>query len=156
MYKREKVYPRKEKIPVDATLMVIEFMSAAVGALILGGILLLITAIMGGNWANEFQFGWLRGYEATGIIGWFIGIVVGSTIGAYGVNRKTHHIGSWQQTAAGAIAGILPAFIYFFNSFNGTWVLLLCILSPLGATIGCNLNRTPEEVLQRKRERTQK
>ncbi len=45
--------------------------------LILGMVGMLIGALIGGNFATSFQFNGVRGYEATGQVGFIIGISLG-------------------------------------------------------------------------------
>ena len=47
---------------------------------ILGMLGMLIGALIGGNFATEFQFNGVRGYEATGQVGFIIGAALGAMI----------------------------------------------------------------------------
>ena len=52
--------------------------------LIIGALVgLIIEAIIGGNYMTEFEFGCVRGYEATGRIGAFIGVAVGALLSIF-------------------------------------------------------------------------
>ena len=55
----------------------------------------LVGAWFGGNYAEEFQFNGVRGYEATGQIGLLCGVVVLILLGAYfwakGKNNKLNN-----------------------------------------------------------------
>jgi membrane protease YdiL (CAAX protease family) len=46
-------------------------------ALVLGILGLLVGALIGGNFAEEFTFNRVRGYEATGQIGFLLGAAIG-------------------------------------------------------------------------------
>ncbi len=47
-----------------------------------GALLLLVGAIIGGNFATRFELFGLRGYEATGLIGLFVGVAAGAALAA--------------------------------------------------------------------------
>ena len=48
---------------------------------------LVVGVTYGGNYATDFEFNGLRGYEATGQIGAVFGFVAGGSLGAYLVAR---------------------------------------------------------------------
>jgi len=52
-----------------------------IGGLVFGSIGLSVGAWFGGNFASEFVFNGVRGYEATGQIGFILFALVGSIIG---------------------------------------------------------------------------
>lgn len=54
---------------------------AAAAGLILG-------ALIGGNFAQQFQFNGVQGYEATGQLGFFLGLLGGLLLGALLVFKK--------------------------------------------------------------------
>ena len=56
------------------------FFLAVVGTLVLGILGLVIASTWGGNYAVDFVAFDLRGYEATGVIGASIGLVVGAVL----------------------------------------------------------------------------
>ena len=61
---------------------------ASIGGMALGAILgLFFGAFLGGNFATDFQLFGLRGYEATGILGLGIGLMLGALIGARWARR---------------------------------------------------------------------
>ena len=51
-------------------VIVIGFISGVIG--------LIIGALIGGNYAEQFVFNGVRGYEATGQIGFILGVLIGS------------------------------------------------------------------------------
>ena len=58
---------------------------AAVIGLISGVVGLLAGMLIGGNYAEQFVFNGVRGYEATGQIGLLVGAVTGWLIGVWGL-----------------------------------------------------------------------
>ena len=46
-------------------------------ALVFGAIGMIIGALLGGNYAEQFTFNGVQGYEATGQIGFILGISIG-------------------------------------------------------------------------------
>jgi len=69
---------------------------AAAGAGAVGGFL--IGATYGGQYAPQFEFAGLTGYEATGLIGELVGLVVVGLSTFYLVRRLTR---AWIQPAIG-------------------------------------------------------
>ncbi|MBI5294471.1 MAG: LPXTG cell wall anchor domain-containing protein [Chloroflexi bacterium] len=57
-------------------------------ALVLGVIGLLIAMYIGGNYAEDFVFNGVRGYEATGQIGFIIGGIIGLVTGWWFLLRR--------------------------------------------------------------------
>jgi uncharacterized membrane protein YeaQ/YmgE (transglycosylase-associated protein family) len=49
---------------------------------------MLIGALIGGNFATEFQFNGVRGYEATGQVGFIIGAALGAMISSKRMKNK--------------------------------------------------------------------
>jgi hypothetical protein len=49
---------------------------------------MLIAAWFGGNYAESFQFAGVRGYEATGLVGFIIGTAIGIFLSEYFWRRK--------------------------------------------------------------------
>lgn len=62
---------------VKRIIIVISFI---IVTFILGIICLLIGMNIGGNFFTDFEFMGSRGYEATGTIGFFIGIIIGTLL----------------------------------------------------------------------------
>lgn len=55
---------------------------------------LFIGAMYGGNYATQFMFNGVQGYEATGLVGMYIGAVVGLALGWwFPFKRKKLHQG---------------------------------------------------------------
>ena len=50
-------------------------------ALVFGAIGMIIGALLGGNYAEQFVFNGVQGYEATGQIGFILGISIGLILG---------------------------------------------------------------------------
>ena len=50
-------------------------------ALVFGTIGMIIGALLGGNYAEQFIFNGVQGYEATGQIGFILGISIGLILG---------------------------------------------------------------------------
>ena len=48
------------------------------GALLGAIVLFVVGGIIGGNFATDFELAGLRGYEATGVLGIFVGVVTGA------------------------------------------------------------------------------
>ena len=61
--------------------------------LILGMVGMLIGALIGGNYATEFQFNGVRGYEATGQLGFVIGAAIGVLVSWFRLCKK--HASNW-------------------------------------------------------------
>jgi len=57
--------------------------------LISGGVGLIIGALIGGNYAEQFVFNGVQGYEATGQIGFILGVLIGFISGWWFLLRKT-------------------------------------------------------------------
>jgi hypothetical protein len=65
-----------------------KLVAALAGALVGGVALFVIGAFFGGNLATDFTLAGLRGYEATGIVGLFLGVVGGGALGAQLVRKR--------------------------------------------------------------------
>jgi hypothetical protein len=57
--------------------------------LVASGIGLIIGALFGGNYAQQFVFNGVRGYEATGQLGLILGALIGLISGWWFLFRKT-------------------------------------------------------------------
>lgn len=64
-------------------------LAAILGAVVGGVLLFVLGAFLGGNYANSFEFAGLRGYEATGILGLFVGLIGGGALGAGIAKRRS-------------------------------------------------------------------
>lgn len=62
--------------------------SLIASGLVIGVFCMLIGAWFGGNYAESFQFVGVRGYEATGQIGFIIGAILGIILSEYFWRRK--------------------------------------------------------------------
>jgi len=60
------------------------------GGIVVALIGLIVGATYGGNYATDFEFNGVRGYEATGQIGAVIGFIAGCPLCAYLVARLTN------------------------------------------------------------------
>jgi hypothetical protein len=70
-------YPsHKEILPMRKT--VLRFLAVIVIGFISGVIGLISGALIGGNYAEQFVFNGVQGYEATGQIGFILGALIGS------------------------------------------------------------------------------
>ena len=58
------------------------------GGLILGMVGMLIGALIGGNYATGFQFNGVRGYEATGQLGFMTGAAIGVLLSWFRLCKK--------------------------------------------------------------------
>ncbi len=56
---------------------VLRIFAVIVIALVFGAIGMIISALIGGNYAEQFVFNGVQGYEATGQIGFILGISIG-------------------------------------------------------------------------------
>jgi LPXTG-motif cell wall-anchored protein len=63
------------------------FLTLVIG-FVLGVIGLLIAMYIGGNYAEDFVFNGVRGYEATGQIGFIVGGAIGLIIGSWFLLRR--------------------------------------------------------------------
>jgi hypothetical protein len=64
-------------------------LAALIGGIAVAVLGLIVGATYGGNYATDFEFSGLRGYEATGLIGAVLGFVCGAALGSYLVDRLT-------------------------------------------------------------------
>ena len=60
---------------------VLRIFAVIVIALVFGAIGMIIGALIGGNYAEQFVFNGVQGYEATGQIGFILGISIGLILG---------------------------------------------------------------------------
>ena len=60
---------------------VLRIFAVIVIALVFGAIGMIIGALLGGNYAEQFIFNGVQGYEATGQIGFILGISIGLILG---------------------------------------------------------------------------
>ena len=67
---------------------IIGVLATVIIAMFLG---LLVGAWFGGNYAEDFQFNGVRGYEATGQVGLLCGVFVLLLLGAYYWARERNH-----------------------------------------------------------------
>jgi hypothetical protein len=67
-------------------LVIVAGLLGGIAVAILG---LIVGAAYGGNYASQFEFNGVRGYEATGQIGAIVGFVSGGTLCSYLVGRLT-------------------------------------------------------------------
>ncbi len=58
-------------------------LTGLIGAIVLAVVGMIIGACYGGNYATDFEFNDLRGYEATGHIGGIFGLIIGGAFGAW-------------------------------------------------------------------------
>ena len=56
---------------------ILRIFAVIVIALVFGAIGMIIGALLGGNYAEQFVFNGVQGYEATGQIGFILGISIG-------------------------------------------------------------------------------
>jgi hypothetical protein len=64
-------------------------LAGLVGGIAVAVLGLIVGATYGGNYATNFEFNGLRGYEATGLIGAILGFVSGGALCSYLVGRLT-------------------------------------------------------------------
>jgi hypothetical protein len=69
--------------------VVVVVLAGLIGGIAAGALGLLAGATYGGNYATNFEFNGLRGYEATGQIGAILGFVSGGALCSYLVGRLT-------------------------------------------------------------------
>jgi len=60
-----------------------------VGSLLLGLVGMIVGAYIGGNFAESFVFNGVRGYEATGQLGFWVGIIAGIALGVLVLNKRS-------------------------------------------------------------------
>ena len=60
---------------------ILRIFAVIVIALVFGAIGMIIGALIGGNYAEQFIFNGVQGYEATGQIGFILGISIGLVLG---------------------------------------------------------------------------
>ena len=60
---------------------ILRIFAVIVIALVFGAIGMIIGALIGGNYAEQFIFNGVQGYEATGQIGFILGISIGLILG---------------------------------------------------------------------------
>ena len=60
---------------------ILRIFAVIVIALVFGAIGMIIGALLGGNYAEQFIFNGVQGYEATGQIGFILGISIGLFLG---------------------------------------------------------------------------
>jgi hypothetical protein len=63
------------------------FVIVLAGALLGAIVLFLVGAIVGGNFATDFELAGLRGYEAAGVLGILVGLVTGGGAAAFVCRR---------------------------------------------------------------------
>jgi len=68
-------------------------LAGLVGGVVLAVVGLVVGAAFGGNYATEFEFNGMRGYEATGQLGAILGFVAGALLGALLVCFRTKRRG---------------------------------------------------------------
>lgn len=59
------------------------------GSLLLGLVGMVVGAYIGGNFAESFVFNGVRGYEATGQLGFWVGIIAGVALGVLVLNKRS-------------------------------------------------------------------
>ena len=59
------------------------------GSLLLGLVGMVVGAYIGGNFAESFVFNGVRGYEATGQLGFWMGIIAGVALGVLVLNKRS-------------------------------------------------------------------
>jgi hypothetical protein len=90
------------------------FFLAALGICIAGIIGMGVFTLVGGNYAVDFTAFGLRGYEATGIIGLYVGLIIGTVLAALLLYKR------YFRSSENALFFVL-----------GTIIVLLIILAPL-------------------------
>jgi ABC-type cobalamin transport system permease subunit len=71
--------PYKEKLPMFKTIL--RVLAVILIGLVVGVIGLVIGILFGGNFAEQFVFNGVQGYEATGQVGLILGVVIGLLAG---------------------------------------------------------------------------
>ena len=59
------------------------------GSLLLGLVGMIVGAYIGGNFAEDFVFNGVRGYEATCQLGFWMGIIAGVALGVLVLNKRS-------------------------------------------------------------------
>jgi tellurite resistance protein TehA-like permease len=59
------------------------------GSLLLGLVGMVVGAYIGGNFAESFVFNGVRGYEATGQLGFWVGIIAGVALGVLVLKKRS-------------------------------------------------------------------
>lgn len=98
---------------------------------------LLLAALYGGGNAVDFEFAGLRGYEAAGLLGFFLGAIIGSSCAVYFMTKyfekKTPHVtGIVIGSVVGAIVGLLS------KDFEKS-IYIVTLAPAFGALLGMNL-----------------
>ena len=75
----------------DNAEVVLRIVSVVASGLVLGMLGMLIAAWFGGNYAERFQFAGVRGYEATGLVGFIIGTAIGIFLSEYFLEKKKEY-----------------------------------------------------------------
>ena len=65
---------------VEGSALMRTLTKAVMGAFLGGCLLLVLGAFVGGNFATSVELFGLRGYEATGVLGLLMGLVVGAAL----------------------------------------------------------------------------
>lgn len=108
---------------MDKKLIIFEIVSALVMAVLVTGVLVVIAAIIGGNYMTDFTFMGDQGYEATGVLGIIFGLPLGGVLGAYMAGRR---FGASEQKTSrsillGLVVGMALLTMFFVNQSQGRY-----------------------------------
>jgi hypothetical protein len=90
----ERVIDPIERRPWTIGRMLICLLAGLIGGLVLAAVGSVVRATYGGNYATDFKFNGLRGYEATGQLGAMFGVVTGAPLCAWRVCFLTKRRGN--------------------------------------------------------------
>ncbi len=136
-----------EKPPLSVGRTAGQLVAGVLGGIVGGVIGLIIGAFIGGNFAEDFEFAGLRGYEATGIIGFPIGVVFGSPQWVYLIGRLGKVTASYGATLTGGILGAILVVGALYGVVGvplenvSRYDYTLLVVTPLGAMLGFELTR---------------
>ncbi|MBI5072363.1 hypothetical protein HZA99_00945 [Candidatus Woesearchaeota archaeon] len=150
MAKRQNKKTVKRKNPnsfCSSKGLVIEILLSLLFALLLGVVGMLI-ALPIGAYSPNLHWGYATGYEVSGVVGWFIGVIAGTIFALFIVSKWKKQKGCFRKAAVGGILGAAVSLILLGYVFPYAQIFFLLSAFPMAmAMVGYHWTSARKEFL---------